>query len=234
MRFKTYRALTVFLFGIIVLTSSLCQGAFTVTWDHNEPRPDEYAVYARLNGAVYDYDSPIWEGPENEQTITNLLPPLPAIEAATGLTGSFDKANSEISLNWTQPPMLVNTETYYLVVRAQIGTRGESDFMDSADSEEVSIDQSNGNEATKWEVHYSMTSGGPYTKLDEVTSAGAITAPFTAVAAGTRAEVFFVVVTFGEEGTFSPDSAEHSIIVDRRVVPPPPQNVDVSATIPVQ
>ena len=233
---KMFKAAISALLGSFLLMLAIqAHAAFTVTWDHNAPRPDAYAVYAREDGAAYDYNAPIWEGPENQQHIVDLLPPLPAINPAEALTATFDKASGNITLGWTQPAPLVNDQLYYLVVRAQIGTRGQSDFMDSADSEEVSITQSNGNIATKWEIYYSLTAGGPYTKLDETTSEGGLTAPFTAVPVNTRADVYFTVVTFGEENTYSPNSAEVMVTIDRRTVPTPPTGVTaVEVTVPVQ
>jgi len=232
---KIFKAVLILMVGAFLLIASMGHAAFTIKWDHNEPRPDEYAVYARTASTAYDYNAPIWEGPENEQTVTDLLPALPAINPAESIIATYDSVAGNITLGWTQPAPLVNTELYYLVVRAQIGTRGQSDFMDSADSEEVSIEQSNGNVATKWEIYYSLTAGGPYTKLDETTSEGGLTAAFTAVPAGTRADVYFTIVTFGEEGTYSPNSAEAMVTIDRRTVPTPPVGVQaVEVTVPVQ
>lgn len=228
------KAILILITILLLIWPLAAQAEFVVMWDHNDPRPDGYAVYARPDGEAYDYDAPIWEGAENSQRIVDLLPPLPAILPIENFTGSFDPAASQITLDWNQPAPLKAEQLYYLVVRAFIGTRGELDFRDSADSEEVSVTQSRTNTATKWEIFYSLTPGGPYTKLDETSTGTRITAPFTAVPAETMQEVYFVVVTFGQDGTFSQNSAELPVMVDRRTDPQPPQNVDVQVVIPVQ
>ena len=48
-----------------------CQAAtVTVMWDHNDPLPDGYRVYARQADAAYDHSSPVWDGQENTATLT--------------------------------------------------------------------------------------------------------------------------------------------------------------------
>jgi len=219
-----------------MLMSAYAHASFTVAWDHNDPMPDAYALYDRIGPTgVYDYENPFWEGIANTHTETGLLPPLPGINPCENLTAAYDRMAGTVLVEWNQPAPLKNEHTVYMVVRAQIGTRGQPDFEDSADSEEVSVLQSNTNSATRWEVFYSETSGGPYTSLGSIPAdqTAQLTDPLTAVAVGERKTIYFTVVTFGQGTTYSTNSPETSVVIDRRTVTPP-QNINVQAVVPVQ
>lgn len=59
--------LTIFL----LLCAVACSAAdVTVTWDHNDPRPEGYRIFTREADVPYNYDVPIWQGPENIATVT--------------------------------------------------------------------------------------------------------------------------------------------------------------------
>lgn len=208
------------------------ENSTTVKWDHNDPMPEGYRIFQRTEGQSYDYSQPVWEGPQDTAVLKYPGPDYPDMPVVTGLTGSWDKPTSSITLNWDQSAPADNTRTDYWIVRAYQGTE------ESADSLEVNRLHTTQNSVTKWEVFYSLTAGGPYTSLGDVTATGAgstgsVTQPLTAVAAGERKTVYFTVVSFGQGATYSANSAEISIDVDRTVLQPP-VNISVTATVPVQ
>lgn len=223
------KLLSIVLTVLLLVVPVVAIAGFTVTWDENVPAPEGYRIFVRWESETYDYTTPFWEGPLPPVEITTFLPPEPAMPAPNMEGVTWNRATSEITVDWNQPANPVATDTAYLVCRAYDGE------LESADSEEVNIEQSNTNVLQEWEVYYSLTSGGPYTSLGKVdgSSGTRVTQPLTAVPDGERAEVFFVVVAFGEGGTNSPDSAEMSVVVDRRTLNPP-TGVTVTAMVPVQ
>lgn len=231
------------IFGVIFLMLFLFVpnviGAFTVTWDENVPAPDGYAVYARFEGEQYDYDNPIWEGELPPTSVLEVLPSMPDILPATVNSISWNKTDKNIIINWSQSEPLSNTKTVYLVCRAFLNDLDPTDDVprpESPDSEEVSIDQTSINNLTKWEIFYSDTAGGPYQSLGTIDAGEETTYmdPITSVPDGQAKRTYFTLVSFGQEGTFSPNSEEVSVIIDKRKLPTPPLGVSVTAIIPVQ
>jgi hypothetical protein len=63
--------------GAMLLTLTLFAGAalaadVQLAWDANDPAPDGYRMFQRLESAAYDYTAPIWQGAENLMTATGL------------------------------------------------------------------------------------------------------------------------------------------------------------------
>lgn len=226
---------------IVLLAIFLCfqtaHAEFTVTWDENVPAPDGYRIFDRTADTVYNYTQPLWEGPLPPVTITNLLPPPPeTMLAPINMSATWDKVASSVTIDWNQPePLEESVEEYFLVARAYMNGNGDIPDLESADSEEVSVIQKSKNTATKWDVYYSETSGGPYTLLDSVPATGntRITAPLTVVPANQAKMVYFVTVAFGQNDTFSDNSEEASVLIDRRVLNPP-VNMQITVTVPVE
>jgi hypothetical protein len=106
----------------------------------------------------------------------------------------------------------------------------------SGDSNEVNHTVAGDSSVTRWDVFYSLTSGGPWTLIDSVENTGqsnpTLNSPLTAVPAGERAEVFFTVVAFHSNELYSTNAVETSTIVDRRVLTPP--TLTITATINVE
>lgn len=240
MREKTFNLLALWMIltmFTMLLFTSVVQAEFTIRWDPNDPTPDGYAVYAREDGQTYDYSQPLWEGQETETTIDYLLPPLPDIQPPVNLSAVWNRITGNVTVNWTQPELLINEQLYYLVVRAFLNpTTPDGQRLESPDSNEVNVTQANGNTLQRWEVFYAEQSGGPYSSLDTVTdlSQPIITQPITTVPEGEMKTIYFTVVAFGEENTFSQNAQEVSVIVDRRGIPLPPDGVSVEVTVPVQ
>ncbi|MEJ2157365.1 MAG: fibronectin type III domain-containing protein [Desulfobacteraceae bacterium] len=81
--------ITLFLFPI----TSAFAAQVTLAWDPNNPVPDGYRVYARVEGQNYDFTSPVWPGQGDDATQTSCI---------------LDN--------------LADGTTYYFVVRAYEGT----------------------------------------------------------------------------------------------------------------
>ena len=50
---------------LLLLASTAMAGEIRLTWDHNEPLPEGYRVFMRVEGQQYDYSQPFWQGAEN-------------------------------------------------------------------------------------------------------------------------------------------------------------------------
>jgi hypothetical protein len=44
----------------------------TLAWDPNDPAPDGYRIFQRMEGQSYDYSQSCWSGPGNTGTVYNL------------------------------------------------------------------------------------------------------------------------------------------------------------------
>lgn len=233
-------------YALLAIVVAVCLSAsfaiaaqVTLQWDpNNNPAPDDYKLYQRLEGQLYDYTKAVPNPPDHmdgaiphpQVTFTVTLPdPNPAPPAPSSLQGSFDRTNSQISLQWQQT-QASQTDRYFWVVRAEIPPD------QSGDSNEVYQDITGKSSVVRWRVFYSLTSGGPWTLLDAVQNTGqatpTTTAAFTAVPAGSRATVFFTLVAFNSDTLFSVNSQELSVDVDRRTLNPPV--LTIQTTVPVQ
>lgn len=223
------RLLSLISVGLILVAPAMA-AQVTVTWDHNEPRPEGYRVFQRLEDAAYDYTAPAWQGPENIATITYDDPIAATPASPADITGTWDQAASEITVTWSQPAASAS-RTDYWIVRAYEGE------AESADSEEVNLTKTVVTQITRWDIFFSETEGGPWTplySLDAGAGANTITTPLTIVRPGETKTVYFTVVAFAGDGQFSPDAPGVAVTVDRPG-PQPPSGVTVKfVTIPVQ
>lgn len=46
----------------------------TLRWDANDPTPDGYRLFMRVDGANYNFDTPVWQGTATTTTVDGLLP----------------------------------------------------------------------------------------------------------------------------------------------------------------
>lgn len=235
---KFYNMTAMIVVFLLLAMVSMASAEFTVTWDENVPAPTGYKLFHRWEGTTaYDYDNPHWTGPLPPVTVTDLLPPYAEMAAPTNTSAIWNKATSSVTIDWNQPPSAEATDKVYMVVRAYMAADPAlgTEELQSADSEEVSIDQTSKNDVTAWRVFYSETSGGPYTSLGDVpaTSNTRITQPLTIVPEGQAKIVYFTVVAIGQDNMVSKDAPETSALIDRRTLVPP-VNIKVTATVPVQ
>ncbi len=111
--------------GMVHFTSSVCFSADTYTvpqtaevtlaWDPNDPTPDGYRIYKRIEGESYDYSQPCWTGSGNSGTVYNLdwdTTYFFVVRAYVGATESADSA--EVSY-FSQSP---ETKTYSIAASA--------------------------------------------------------------------------------------------------------------------
>lgn len=246
MTFKLYRVLSIFVFGVLLLAMSYQNAASAqvgLRWDPNDPNPEGYKVFTRADkehdrfGLAYDYQDPqpTLEDPDGliPYSITRVdieLPGIPMQEVTyffvvRAYDGELESPDSEEVfwvLDRTPPPVATDLQGSY-----------------SRDTNEITFTFNQaGDRAKFWKIYYTKTQGQDYVEFDTVQNTGqlnpTITKPFTAVPDGSQETVYFTVVSFFDMESFSPNSQELAIDVNRKAVPQPPQNVQVEITIPVQ
>lgn len=229
-----------FSFGVL---SKAFAGQVTLAWDANSPNPDGYLMFQRDNDAQPTY---IYTSPVIVNGVTNAQGDIPPAVTQMTITG--------LGVNGKDI-------TYYYVVRAFLDKQsGREQSGDSnevfiqfdyrlptiAANLVVTYDESSGNITAVWEqsspdivdnwkIYTSDVSGGPYTLLDTVQNTGQAqptTTKSVSVPDGTKKTIYFVVVTFRSDTLYSANSAEASVVVDKRTVEPPVLRV-VQVTIPV-
>lgn len=198
----------------------------TLEWDPNTVAPDVYRLFQRINDELYDYKNPVKiplvaeDGniPGNRSTVTvldlgveNQVTTYKWVIRAALLdppleSGDSNEASIDIDLRYPTPP---------------------SDLTGSFDRNTSQLTLRWGQDETipvsDWKVMYSNTTGGPYTDIGVVpfSSEAVYSAPLTIVPSGEKRTVYFVVVSYRIDGTYSQNSAELAVLVDRRVVMPP-------------
>jgi hypothetical protein len=64
--FLVMKIKTLFITALLALLSIMAHGASVMLcWDPNNPAPEGYRVFIRLEGDAYDYTQPAWQGAEN-------------------------------------------------------------------------------------------------------------------------------------------------------------------------
>lgn len=66
--------LFLFLIALAFIISNAIAADVTLAWDANEPAPDGYRLYQRMENGAYNYQEPVCETKDTTCTITGLLP----------------------------------------------------------------------------------------------------------------------------------------------------------------
>jgi len=203
----------------------------TLEWDAQDPTPDGFRLFYRLDQVAYDYTSPIYDGAGDVFTATVTIPDLTlegaVLTPANSLYAIYDRATSSITFGFNQGDLEAVQRDVFFVARAYLnGPPAE----ESGDSNEVSTTQSLTDTVDHWQIYYSEDQVN-WIDFVSVNTATEITEPFTYVTEGQVKTIYFTVVTFGASGAFSANAAPVSVVIDRRTLVPP---VLHEITIPVQ
>jgi hypothetical protein len=227
---KKFQLLLVLLFIIpMFIPVQAIAADVTLAWDHNDPLPEGYRIFLRQDSGSYNYTSPAWQGPENTATINNLYG-IPMIESTyffvvRAYLEDLESADSEevfFTIDRTPPLKITSIQAAY-------------DRAQSAIS--LSFVQPSPDRAKYWKVFYTFTSGQDYVEFDTIFNTGqaepSLTTAFTAVPEGERKTVYFAVVGFFDDESFSENSAEVAVDINR-IVLTPPANITIKVVIPVE
>ena len=187
-----------FLFFCIPLAAQAAQ--VTLAWDANDPVPDGYLIFQRLQGGVYDYSQPVWSGSETTCTIDNLADNTTydfVVRAYVGTSESGD--SNEVSFQYTTP----STETFTLTSTA--GANGlispsGSVSVSSGSSQTFAISANSGYHIN--DVLVDGTSVGAVSSY----SFSSVTADHT-ISASFAADSYTLTATAGANGSISPSGS---------------------------
>lgn len=80
--------------NLVLLVKMACGGQVTLAWDANDPAPDGYRVFMRIEGQGYDYNSPAWQGTATSCTVDNLQEGLTYYFVARAFAGDAQSGDS--------------------------------------------------------------------------------------------------------------------------------------------
>ncbi len=84
----------------------------TLAWDPNDPTPDGYRIYQRIEGQAYNYNQPVWTGSETTGTVYNLEYDTTYYFVVRAFAGTLESADSsEVSFFAQAPPPATHTIT---------------------------------------------------------------------------------------------------------------------------
>lgn len=165
-------------------------GQVTLAWDPNDPAPDGYRIYQRIEGQPYDYSRPAWTGPETTTVITGLLPGITYYYVARAYVGADESGNSN-EVSYTEPgplpgrPLNVRlskeNDIMYLITDPVDGTR--FDYYEVELDGEITRADAQRDDQGQARLHYDLTGitmGSHSARVREVSAwgVGAWTDPF--------------------------------------------------------
>ena len=84
----------------------------TMAWDPNDPTPDGYRIYQRIEGQAYNYNQPVWTGSATTGTVYNLDYDTTYYFVVRAYVGTLESADSgEVSFFAQAPPPATHTIT---------------------------------------------------------------------------------------------------------------------------
>lgn len=241
MRVYPFVIAAIVLAAMLVFANIVMADSATLQWDASDPAPDGYLVFQRTDDGQYDYTAPVVpQGQDTAQIAADLnmvvienLNVSEAVQPAVpdNIFAQWNKAESLISMSWSQPEAVADAVTYYWVVRAFIADE------QSPDSNEASHTFTAPSYVDHWKVYYGASDQGPWTELATMDSNGqmdqSISTPITSVPEGQRQTIYFTVVAFNADGGYSPNSTAVEVDVDRRELIAP-TGLRVTINIPVE
>lgn len=119
-----------------ILTLPSMAGAVNVTlaWDPNDPAPDGYRIYQRIEGQVYDYSHPAWTGTGTSGTVYNLDYDTTYYFVVRAYVGTDESGDSnEISFSTPSPPTISYTISASTNGNGSISPTGSVTVTEGAD-----------------------------------------------------------------------------------------------------
>ncbi|BBO91074.1 fibronectin type III domain-containing protein [Desulfosarcina ovata] len=169
----------------------------TLAWDANDPAPEGYRIFQRIDGEAYDYTDPVWTGTDTSGSVYNLEYDTTYYFVVRAYEGTLESADSE-EVSYTTP---ASTSATYSIT----ATAGEGGTVSPSDTTTVSegVDQT-----------YTIMADDGYHIADVLVdgvSQGVVTEyTFTSVSEDHTISASFAIDTYsitasaGDGGTISP------------------------------
>lgn len=97
MRLLLFFSVVFFIIGL-----AHADGQVSLQWDPNNPNPDGYRMFMRLDGHSYDFSSPVWEGTSQTCTINTVPDGATVHFVVRAFVGSVESGDSN-EVTWTAP-----------------------------------------------------------------------------------------------------------------------------------
>ena len=136
----------------------------SLTWDHNDPKPEGYRVYQRQSGQNYDYANPVWDGTDNQAQVYNLAYDTTYYFVVRAYDGSLTSVDSEeVSFVATSSSTGGDTDTNDAVNDGQTTDEAVIDDGDSGTTTSGTWSVSGGADPYGSQSFYSKEAGATYT-----------------------------------------------------------------------
>lgn len=192
------------LLSVLIITTTAATAAFgahvTLRWDANYPAPEGYRVFARQNGASYNYNTPIWEDTLTECTLIGLTEGTTYHFVVRAYDGNQESADSQ-EVSFTAGAVGANQAPTADAGTNQTVYEGAMVTLDGT----ASSDSDSSIAAYQWQQ-----TGGPRVSLHNASAAAAtFSAPIVGLAGGTL--TFRLTVT-DDEGSSDTDTLKVGVL----------------------
>lgn len=86
--------------AVLFMAAPTLAADVTLAWDANNPTPDGYRLFMRVDGQSYDYTNPAWQGPETTCTIADLAEGTTYAFVVRAFDGGLESGDSN-EVVWT-------------------------------------------------------------------------------------------------------------------------------------
>lgn len=204
------------IFTAILLCGSVQAAQVTLAWDANNPAPDGYRVFQRVEGETYDYSSPVWPRPGDDATrttctIENLADDTTYYFIARAYVGSDESGDSNEASYHTGSPNVTNPPpANTFTITATAGVNGSitpgTVPVNAGDSQSFTIAPEDGHHVADVLVDGQSVGARTSYHFSDVDRDHTITASF-APDPLPAPETYTITSTSGENGTITPGTA---------------------------
>jgi hypothetical protein len=136
----------------------------SLTWDHNDPKPEGYRVYQRQSGQNYDYGNPVWDGADNQAQVYNLAYDTTYYFVVRAYDGNLTSVDSEeVSFVASSSSVGMDTGSGDLVNDGQTTVETVINDGDAGTTTSGTWSVSGGTDPYGSQSFYSKESGATYT-----------------------------------------------------------------------
>jgi hypothetical protein len=210
--------LMVLLFATLGIADQL-----TFVWDPNDPAPEGYRLFQRLEGE--EYSNHFWQGQETTATTD-----------VNGVAGQKTDYYFVVRAYEGDTESLDSNEVKHTVDLVPPVTASDVIASYEASTSEITLSwkQSGLEEIIYWKVYYAEDAGGPYSEIETVLNIGQseiFATRVLEVPLGSMQTFYFTIVSFKRDSLYSLNSEEVFVTVDNRISTEPVQNFKITVIV---
>ncbi len=198
-------------FSALLFTTYVQAAQVTLAWDANNPTPDGYRVFQRLDGASYDYSSPVWpqagdDATQTTCTIAGLADNTTYHYVVRAYVGGVESGDSNEATYQSGPPV-VSTFTLTATAGANGSISPGTVTVNSGGSQTFTMVPATSYHVADVVVDGSSVGARSTFTFSNVNQDHTISANFAPDAADP--DTYTITATGGANGTISPSGAVH-------------------------